>query len=85
MLQTTQLRAWTTLDQRLEGNRAPFMLGMHTDEYSSKFSAETKATNRERQEAVEEFVEYAISKPEVRFVPYRSILDWMRWPVPLED
>jgi hypothetical protein len=72
-----------SLDLRLAGNRAPFMFGTHTDYYSSKYTAARNATVRERQEAIEEFLDYAASKPEVRIVSTKQILDWVREPVPL--
>ncbi len=72
-----------TLDQRLAGNHAPFTFGAHTDIYSSKYTAATGASDIERQQAVEEFIDYALSKPEVRVVSNKQILDWVRNPVPL--
>jgi Polysaccharide deacetylase len=62
-----------TLDLRLKGNRAPFMFGGHSVYYGGggKLSVLT------------EFVKYAISKPEVRFVPLSKILDWVRNPAAL--
>jgi len=73
-----------TLDQRLTGNRCPFPFVGHTDFYSSKYTAAPNISATERQEAVEEFLEYAISKPEVRVVRYIDIINWMKNPVPLE-
>lgn len=67
-----------SLDLRLQGNRAPFMLGAHTDYYSSKYTAPENATTQERQEAIEEFLDYALSKPEVRVVAVKDILTWVR-------
>jgi len=69
-----------TLDLRLEGNRAPLMFGAHTDTYSDKYQAGLNSTVVERQEALEEFIEYALSKPEVRVVPMDDILEWMKAP-----
>jgi peptidoglycan/xylan/chitin deacetylase (PgdA/CDA1 family) len=69
-----------SLDQRLKGNRAPFMFGGHTDIYSSKYPEAMGVALRERQEAVEEFVDYALGKPEVRIVPVKEILDWIQNP-----
>ena len=59
-----------TLDLRLEGNRAPFMVGGHTAFYPSK--------NLARRRAMEAFVDYALSKPEVRFVTPIQLIEWMR-------
>jgi hypothetical protein len=72
-----------TLDQRLAGNRAPFMFGAHTDYYSSKYTAVPNATLEERQEAIEEFLDYALSHPQVRVTSNREILEWVRNPEPL--
>jgi hypothetical protein len=75
-----------TLDQHLAGNRTPFMFGAHPDLYSSTPTDEPvpNATYQERRQAIEEFVDYALSKPEVRVVPNRTILDWMRHPTALQ-
>lgn len=59
-----------TLDLRLEGNRAPFMVGGHTALYPS--------SDPGRRRAIEEFVDYALSKPEVRFVTPIQLVEWMR-------
>jgi hypothetical protein len=71
-----------TLDQRLKGNRAPMIFGAHSGEYSSKWTASTVSVE-ERQQAIEEFLDYALSKPEVRVRNAKEVLDWMRDPVPL--
>jgi hypothetical protein len=72
-----------TLDLRIGGNRAPMMIGVHSDIYSSKYTAATASTAEERQQAIEEFVDYALSKPMVRVVPNKEILEWVRNPQPL--
>ena len=72
-----------TLDLRLQGNRAPMMFGAHTDYYSTKYTSPPNATVTERQQAIEEFIDYALSKPQVRIVPIKEILDWIRNPVAL--
>lgn len=61
-----------TLDLRLAGNRAPFMVGGHTALYP--------ANKPDRRKAIEDFVAYALSKPEVRFVTGKQLLDWLRAP-----
>ncbi|HEX2861575.1 MAG TPA: hypothetical protein VHN79_08040, partial [Lacunisphaera sp.] len=61
-----------TLDLRLAGNRAPFMVGGHTALYPAKDPG--------RRKAIEDFVAYALSKPEVRFVTGKQLLEWMRKP-----
>jgi len=76
-----------SLDQRLAGNRSPFAVGLHTDVYSqhnqdanatwSNFSFEA------RRQALGDFIEYALTKPEVRLVTYRQLIGWMRRPTAL--
>ncbi len=72
-----------TLDLRLQGNRCPFLFGAHSDEYSSKWIGQCNASVQERRQALVEFFEYALSKPDVRIVRYDKVLAWMRDPVPL--
>ena len=64
-----------TLDLRLAGNRAPFMVGGHTALYP--------VDKPDRRKAMEEFIAYALSKPEVRFVTGKQLLAWLRAPQPL--
>lgn len=64
-----------TLDLRLAGNRAPFMVGGHTALYP--------ADKPGRRQAMESFIAYALSKPEVRFVTGGQLLGWLRQPQPL--
>ena len=73
-----------TLDLRLRGNRAPFAFGAHSDIYSSKYTAAEGATVAERQQAMEEFLRWAMARPGVRVVTSKQILDWIRNPVPLQ-
>jgi peptidoglycan/xylan/chitin deacetylase (PgdA/CDA1 family) len=61
-----------TLDLRLAGNRAPFMVGGHTALYP--------ANKPDRRQAMEEFIAYALTKPEVRFVTGKQLVDWLRAP-----
>ena len=68
----------------MRGNRAPFMFGAHTDYYSSKYTAAPSATARERQEAIEEFLDYVVAQPNARVVSNKQILEWVRNPVPLD-
>lgn len=58
------------LDLRLEGNRAPFMLGAHINYYNCE----------NRRDVIESFLEYALTKESVRIVSYNKILDWIRSP-----
>ena len=61
-----------TLDLRLAGNRAPFMVGGHTALYP--------ADKPDRRKAIEDFIAYALSKTEVRFVTGQQLLGWLRRP-----
>jgi hypothetical protein len=72
-----------TLDLRLQGNRAPLIVGAHPDYYTSKYVAPPKANPAERRAAMAAFLQYALGKPEVRVVTAKQIVDWMRNPVPM--
>jgi hypothetical protein len=72
-----------TLDQRIEGNHAPFLFGTHSDYYSDKYTAAMPSTPAERREAIEEFLDYATSLDEVRVTSTEEVLDWMQNPTPL--
>lgn len=73
-----------TLDLRLEGNRCPLMVGMHSWIYADRNrDLPPKTTVQERREAVAEFLGYALSKPEVRFVSAKELLAWIQSPAPL--
>jgi hypothetical protein len=74
-----------TLDQRLAGNRSPFLFGTHSDIYSNCYPDTIRnATPQERRTALAEFISYALSKPEVRFASTKEVLDWLRSPVALD-
>lgn len=64
-----------TLDERLAGNRAPFAFGLHGQYYAS---------NEWMGGALLEFIRYALTKPEVRIVSGKQLLDWMERPVALD-
>lgn len=72
-----------TFDLRYNGNRAPMVLGGHSDIYADCYSGIQNATYTERQKALAEFIDYVLSKPDVRVVSIKQILDWVRNPVPL--
>jgi peptidoglycan/xylan/chitin deacetylase (PgdA/CDA1 family) len=72
-----------TFDQRLAGNRAPFVVGLHSDYYSSKWSASGVAPLAERQAAISELIDYMTSQPAVRVTSAKAMLDWIRNPTPL--
>lgn len=64
-----------TLDLRLAGNRAPLIFGGHTALYP--------ADQPGRRKALADFIAYALTKPEVRFVTGPQLIDWLRKPEPL--
>ena len=71
-----------SLDQRLASNRAPFFLGAHTNIYTDSVVL-PNTTAQERRETIQEFVQYALTKPQVRFVTGKDIITWLRNPVAL--
>lgn len=78
-----------SLDQRLRGNRAPLLFGAHSQFYTAQaFGSDISPSNityLEMRQVLEQFVAYALTKPEVRIIPYQSILAWCRHPVPLDQ
>ncbi len=73
------------LDLRLQGNRAPFMIGAHTQYYTDDWSETNapNATTSQMREAISEFIEYALSKSEVRIRPAVDIVNWCTNPTPI--
>jgi peptidoglycan/xylan/chitin deacetylase (PgdA/CDA1 family) len=78
------------IDYRLKagtGNRAPMTVGLHTDTYSPTNPAgvnyDPALKLAQRQAALVGFITYALTKPMVRFVSPKQLIDWMRKPVPL--
>ncbi|MBZ0235937.1 MAG: polysaccharide deacetylase family protein [Deltaproteobacteria bacterium] len=71
-----------TLDQRLAGNRSPFLFGAHTDYYVASWNQNAAGTPAEndRRAAIEEFLDYAGSKPEVEITTYARVLEFVRNP-----
>ncbi len=85
-----------TLDRHLSGNRAPFNFGMHSnifydtsgfiDESAQQYGSMTsppRATVTQMRNAMNAFIDYAISKPAVRFVSQSNMINWCANPVPL--
>lgn len=73
-----------TLDRRLEGNRCPMMVGIHSAIYADKSPENPPgATVEERKDALRQFLDYALSKPEVRVVDAQELLAWLHSPAPL--
>jgi hypothetical protein len=69
-------------------NRAPLLIGGHTDLYSGvNADANNAATTPflERRAAIAEFIDWALAyDPAVRIVPYAEVLHWMQAPVGLD-
>jgi peptidoglycan/xylan/chitin deacetylase (PgdA/CDA1 family) len=72
-----------TLDLRLRGNRAPLMFGVHSDIYATMNENAPHASAADRRAAVDEFLRYALTKPDVRLVTMKQTLDWVRNPTAL--
>jgi hypothetical protein len=74
-----------SLDLRYENNRAPFMFGAHTQFYDDSWSVTnaTNATTTQMRKAIEDFIDYALTKDDVRIVPAIKIIEWCRNPVKL--
>jgi len=70
-----------TFDQRNKGNKAPFLLGAHTPFYVDSWStnAPNASNAKDRQKAIEDFLDYVISKG-AKVASHKEILDWMRKP-----
>lgn len=62
-----------SFDLRMAGNRAPFTFGTHSNYYSDPM----------RQAVLEEFLDYVLTKPDVRVVTTKMLVDWLRNPAPL--
>ena len=77
-----------SLDQRLKGNRAPLLFGAHTPFYTARAMGDDinppNITYLEMREVIAEFILYALSKPEVRIVPFNKIRQWCGNPAALD-
>lgn len=70
---------------KLKGNRSPFMLGLHSDFYSSACQLSCNLSAHERRQLIEEFITYCLTFPEVRLVNCAQLLKWLECPVPLNN
>lgn len=76
-----------SLDKSYYGNRAPLFYVIHSDfytdnsYYSSSFKSVEKA--EDRRATLEAFIDYALTKPNVRFVSAEQLIDWLRDPQPV--
>jgi peptidoglycan/xylan/chitin deacetylase (PgdA/CDA1 family) len=71
-----------TFDQHYNGNRAPFTLGAHTAYYVDSWSQNAPGASaaRDRQEAIEEFIDYVKTKPGVKVTSAKELMEWVRNP-----
>lgn len=69
-----------SLDLRLQGNRCPMIFGGHCDFYCPGFEFPPNMTAPERMEVIEEFLDFALTYPEVRIVNMKNLLDWLKNP-----
>ncbi len=74
-----------TLDLRYEGNRAPLMVGAHTQFYEDAWSSVNapNASTAEMRKSIEDFIDYALTLDDVRIVPAIKIIEWCRNPIKL--
>src|SRR5206468_9303618 len=74
-----------TLDQRLAGNRAPMVFVGHTHVYEAGWNGNAPNVSdlTQRRGIIEDFVNYALTKPDVRIRPVIDIVTWMNTPVAL--
>ncbi len=74
------------LDLRLQGNRCPLNVGAHSWIYSDQSPENPPgSTLQDRRDAFREFLDYALSKWEVRVVSSKELLAWIQSPVPLSN
>jgi hypothetical protein len=71
-----------TLDLRLKGNRAPFVFGVHSAIYALEYDSDPviQIPEQERRRAIDEFLDYALTKPEVYVVSPIKVIEWMKNP-----
>lgn len=73
------------------GNRAPMDIGLHSDYYSVVADTSNpdvmafSSTVQERRQALVDFIDYALTLPDVRFVNMGDIVRWMQNPAAVAD
>jgi hypothetical protein len=77
-----------TLDLRLAGNRAPLVFAGHTFMYAfsdrgGNPNTASLAVRAARWQALASFIEYALSRREVRLCSVKDVVSWMARPAPL--
>ncbi|HEY4104704.1 MAG TPA: hypothetical protein VGM44_12475 [Polyangiaceae bacterium] len=72
------------LDLHLQGNRSPLVFVAHSHIYADNYTAAANALSvSDRQNAISSFIDYALTKPEVRMRPLRDLVNWLNAPTPL--
>ncbi|MBN1983713.1 MAG: polysaccharide deacetylase family protein [Chitinivibrionales bacterium] len=64
-------------------NKAPLLIGVHSDYYSLKnkdADGAFAAKGEERRKGLADFIHYALTQSDVRFVTFKALLAWMRNP-----
>lgn len=83
-----------SFDLRYNGNRCPWPIAFHSDIYSDKYDennldkeerAKIKADARQRRQTFISFLDYLLTKPDVRIVTSENILKWLKNPEPLRS
>ncbi|MBN1984482.1 MAG: polysaccharide deacetylase family protein [Chitinivibrionales bacterium] len=74
------------LDARYNGDRSPLIINAHTEYYSEEWPKENpnvkwNSSIEQRRVALAGVIDYALQKPDVRFVRMIDIIHWMRDPV----
>ncbi|MEN8905015.1 MAG: polysaccharide deacetylase family protein [Clostridiales bacterium] len=64
-----------SLDLRMNGNKSPLTVGVHSNYYS----------DMSYYNALKEFIEYALEKEDVRIVTAKQLLKWLENPVTMEN
>lgn len=74
-----------TFDLHLAGNRSPLIFIAHPHVYGSDYGVKTPGTPNldDRRAIIAEYLDYALSKPDVRMRPIRDLVAWMQNPVRL--
>lgn len=82
------------LDLRLSGNRAPLIIGAHSDIYSPMYDLHNvsdaqrlglRSNAPQRRLTIEKFIDYALQFSDVRFSSMETMLSWVQNPVPLQQ
>ena len=81
-----------SFDLRYNGNRCPWPIAFHSDIYSDRYDstdlddserAKIKADAVQRRDTFIKFIDYILSKPDVRIVTAQKMLQWLKEPKPL--